>query len=310
MTTSSPAHRLTVVLVAYNSREVIGGALDSIDHGIRTIVVDNASADDTCELIQQRYPHVELVRLPENIGFGRANNVALRMTATEFALLLNPDARLLSADTLPKLLAAADRYPHTAILSPTIVDEDGEVALTLLPPIFKRRKAIKTFSMGDVAGDACTEWLTGSAMLLRMACFSTLPHFFDPNIFMYHEDDDICLTARQHGYSTIHLHDIRVQHLDGRSSPPTINILCLKNRHRTFSRLYVVGKHNSRAQAIWLATKILLRNSISTIGYAVIGNRTKQWTSFSRVQGALSFLNGRQLSELRSVADKNTNRPQ
>src|SRR6185369_16128801 len=102
--------RVTVVIVTYNSADVLGDGLASIElhaPGIRTIVVDNASEDGSVEVARSS-SFATLISSEENEGFSKANNRALRMVETEFALILNPDARLTSS-TLPQLLAAAFR---------------------------------------------------------------------------------------------------------------------------------------------------------------------------------------------------------
>ena len=100
---------VAIITVSYKSSHIICDALDSIvNKGYRIIVVDNGSNDDIEQVLKDRYPgsDIELIILKSNCGFGRANNVALKMVKTKFSLLLNPDAIIHeeSIDNLVKFL--------------------------------------------------------------------------------------------------------------------------------------------------------------------------------------------------------------
>ena len=88
--------KLSVVIVSYNVRRFVEQCLDSVhkaSEGIETevFVVDNASQDDTVEAIGKEYPWVRLIANDDNLGFARANNIAIRQSVGEYVLLLNPD---------------------------------------------------------------------------------------------------------------------------------------------------------------------------------------------------------------------------
>ena len=283
---------VSVIIVSYNSKAVIGGALESIDPAIRTIVVDNNSNDGTVDYIQQNFPYVEVISNQQNVGFGRANNIGLERVVTEFALILNPDAKLIEEDTFERLIEAAGRYPNAAIIAPAIVMESGAQQLTLAAPHAYRRaaNAMKSFSMGDVMGDTCGYSLSGAVMLFRMSTFDGGQHFFDPNIFMYFEDDDICMSCRARGYSTLLIPSVSVLHLVGKSSAASLEIEALKMRHKTFSQLYVMSKHGERNRAINKARRMLWRSRIQLLLARLFLQRHRAVLSASRRLGAASFL--------------------
>ena len=109
MTRKSPWDDVTVVIVVHNSESVISAALQRVKQARRVIVVDNASHDDTCDAARRALPTVEIHKMDTNLGYGRANNRGFALAATEFVLLLNPDA-LVEEGALETLVAAADRY--------------------------------------------------------------------------------------------------------------------------------------------------------------------------------------------------------
>ena len=105
--------RVTIVTVTHNGGLVIGALLRSLPPDLPLVVVDNASTDDTLEIVQDTRPNASVLRNPIGIGYGRAANRGLRAVTTEFALLANPDT-LLSDEAISALMEAADEFPHAA----------------------------------------------------------------------------------------------------------------------------------------------------------------------------------------------------
>ena len=207
------ASRVTIVVVSYNSADVLGDCLASIElhaPGARAVVVDNASTDASADLAQAAGPFVTVIRSAENEGFSKANNRALRTIETEFALILNPDARLTSS-TIPQLLSAADRLPAAAALGPKTVYQDGRPQVSFGPDLslaaeYRQRKLVKGVKSGEAraldelraatAEEREVDWISGSCMLLRMPAARDLG-FFDERYFLYEEDADLCLRLRK-----------------------------------------------------------------------------------------------------------------
>lgn len=286
------AERLTVIIVTYNSCAVVGDAIASIPAGVPVIVVDNASRDGTVDLIRGEFPAVTVIANPRNVGFGPANNIALAKVASEFALLMNPDARFNDQRALDGLLSAADRYPEAAILGPEIAMENGELQGGLPAPLAHRRQMNKQHAnyMEDVVGDVCAYSLSGALMLLRMSAFRDQTHFFDPNIFMYFEDDDLCMSAKQRGYASIYVPGVQVLHMVGKSSPPTLEIEALKTRHKTFAQLYVMGKYGRKRDARNKALRILIKNGLLAAWLMVAFQRGASYLCAGRALAAANFL--------------------
>ena len=90
---------LTIIIVTFNSSEIIEQCLCNLNaekHNI--IVVDNASKDNSCQIVREKFPQIKLIQNDKNIGYGRANNIALLQSKTDFALILNPYAFILEND--------------------------------------------------------------------------------------------------------------------------------------------------------------------------------------------------------------------
>jgi N-acetylglucosaminyl-diphospho-decaprenol L-rhamnosyltransferase len=224
--------RATIVVVTYNSADVLPDCLASIElyaPGARVIVVDNASTDGTAELAAAA-SFVTPIRSEENVGFSKGNNLALRTIESEFALLLNPDARLTSS-TLPALLAAADRLPAAAALGPKTLYEDGRPQVSYGPDLtlaseYRQRRLVKGVKASEpwaveairsqTANEREVDWISGSCMLLRMAP-AREAGFFDERYFLYEEDADLCLRLRKSGGKVLFIPQAVVIHELGTS---------------------------------------------------------------------------------------------
>ena len=277
--------RLTIIIVTHNSAAVIGACLSAIDPQLPVILVDNASHDDTIT-IAASHPHISILPCTENLGFGRANNLALETVTTEFALLLNPDA-ILKPSCCDALLRAADIYQQAAIIAPLLMTSDGSLEDNYKNAIFTRH-GIKTIHQPP-EGDLCADYLSGAVMLLRMQPLATLG-FFDPGIFMFYEDDDICLRVRAAGYELVVAKEAVAIHTRGHSSPSTFRYLFRKNWHMNWSRLYLERKYHGKHKAMKLALGQLLTYSGKTLGYALLLRKGKGLKSFGRLCGTVAFM--------------------
>jgi N-acetylglucosaminyl-diphospho-decaprenol L-rhamnosyltransferase len=281
--------KVSIVIVTHNSEAVIEKCLNSIPSGIRIYIVDNQSTDNTQNIVQNSPKKPLLIASKTNLGFGRANNLALEKITTEFALLLNPDT-ILQADSIQKLLEAAAKYEDAAIIAPLLYHEDGSLQQSYKTSVFEREKNKAIFTRPD--GDLCAECLSGAVMLLRMQAFKKIG-FFDPEIFLFYEDDDLCLKARAAGFSLVLAPEAKITHLMGRSSPPTSKYIYLKNWHMMWSRLYMEKKYNSSSQSRILAIESLYFCSGKAITYSILLKFDKAVKYWAKVMAAGAFLVGR-----------------
>lgn len=129
--THSEAPDITVVVVNYNTGHLLDRLFAALaaaqgDLQIQTIVIDNASRDNSVEILRSKYPTVELTENAMNVGFGRANNQAAPRIRGRYVLLLNTDA-FVSSDTLSKTLSFMEQNPRCGILGVKLVGEDGSL---------------------------------------------------------------------------------------------------------------------------------------------------------------------------------------
>jgi Predicted glycosyltransferases len=214
-------------------------------------------------------PHARLIENSQNLGFGRANNLALESIQTRYALLLNPDCEA-RPDTVVALLRAAARHPDAALLSPLLYDRPGVLGLCYRPAFFRPQP--KTLLPPE--GDVCSDFLSGAALLLRMAPLRALG-FFDPWFFLYGEDDDLCLRVRAAGHSLVLVADAAVVHRPKQSSAPSVGMARLRAYCLTVSKLYLMHKHMD-ASALRRQRRRALTGAAADLLVGLITNRPER----------------------------------
>lgn len=238
----------SVVIVAYHSAALLPACLASIPAACPVILVDNASPDDSADVALAARPSARVIRAPRNLGFGPGANLGFAEVTTEFGLLLNCDATL-EPDTIAGLIAAARRYPEAGLLAPEVIADAGHMQFGHDLPFRRLRGPVV-----EPVGDACCWYVGGSAMFLRMSVLRALGGF-DPEIFLYFEDDDLCLRVRAAGHALVHVAGVRVRHAGGASTAPSQGLSHWKAFHQGWSRLHLEAKHRGRAAAWRLALK-------------------------------------------------------
>lgn len=181
----------TVVIVTYNSVHCILSLSRSLSKLKNIIFVDNASEDKTTESINSLLPQAKIISLEKNLGFGAANNQALKIVKTPYALLLNPDCEP-KEDFFKNLIIAANKFIDAAIIAPHLISRDGSTEINYRWPVTYWK------SKGDKAdGPCCVGFVCGAVMLIKLTEMKDIG-FFDEEFFLYYEDDDLCQRVFKH----------------------------------------------------------------------------------------------------------------
>lgn len=244
---------LTVLVVTYNSGHCLPALAKVLAQLPNVIVVDNASEDDTRERVTAELPNANLICNIRNLGFGAANNRALAITETPYALLLNPDC-LPTEGFLEDMLQAAVRFPDAAIIAPHLIRRNGE------PEVSYRWPATHWKSSGVPAeGPCCVGFVCGAVMLLNMAVMSDTG-FFDESFFLYYEDEDLCQRVFMKNKQIVLIPDIGITHLSRGSvkGPNPLKSEFIRGYHHAQSKLIFETKHFGKLNAGQLQRKTLL----------------------------------------------------
>lgn len=280
----SSASSITAIVVSFDSAEVLPACLGALAaEGVPALVVDNASGDSTREVAAAH--GAQVIANARNEGYGRANNIGARAATTPYILIVNPDLELQSG-AAQALLAAAVRYPDAGMLAPRIVEPSGRVFLqprSLLSPPHLNRSG----DMPIPTGDACLPFLSGACLLIRRDLFIELGGF-DPNIFLFYEDDDLCRRMRDAGHSLVHVDAAEARHARGGSSRPSPERRYIARWHLAWSERYVARKYGLPMPK----PASLVENAAKAMGYGLILNRMKMFAHAGSYAGARAFARG------------------
>ena len=221
--------KLSIVIVSYNVRTYLEQCLQSVQKALEGIegevfVVDNHSEDDSVAVVRTDYPWVRLIESPENVGFARANNIAIRQSEAEYVLLLNPDT-VVEENTLRQSLAFMDSHPEAGGAGVMMHNADG----TLAP---ESRRAIPTpwvsclkmlgftkrYYMSHLPWDQPSqiEVISGAFCLLRKKALDEIG-LLDETFFMYGEDIDLSYRLLKGGWQNWYL-PYSIIHFKGKST--------------------------------------------------------------------------------------------
>lgn len=236
---------LSIVIVAYKSREEIGPCLASLPRelaltdgtrgSIEVVVVDNSPDDGAGEIVRQQFPHVAYLAPETNLGFGRANNLGYGRTRGEFVLFLNPDT-VSNATALAHCVGRLRADPRLGLISPKLVLADGSMDLacrrgiptlwdgfcraTGLASAFSRTAIFAGYNLTHRPADGTYEVgaINGAFMLApRAALVAIAPDgkVFDEAFFMYGDDLDLCIRMARAGWKIVYDGSVQITHLKG-----------------------------------------------------------------------------------------------
>ena len=131
---------LTIIIVAFNSEVKIQKCLNSVDSNFKVIVVENSQNNTFKKQLENNFPNVECILTGENIGYGKANNIALKKVQTKYSLILNPDTQL-EKNALNNFINTSKINSDFAIIGPT----EGQFTKTL--ELEKKEKLIEVDSI-------------------------------------------------------------------------------------------------------------------------------------------------------------------
>ncbi|HEY9164197.1 MAG TPA: glycosyltransferase family 2 protein, partial [Magnetovibrio sp.] len=246
--------RITTVIVVHNSSAVIGACLDAFGADKRIIVIDNASRDHTLDIVREKTPQAHIIHNPVGVGYGNAASQGLALVETEFALMMNPDA-VFEPGTIEKLVGVMDEDATAGMVSPMLPLPSGGYDKAWNGP-FDRRPLMPSDRDAEPRpeGRFCTWYVSGAVILLRMAA-AKKAGFFDPAIFLYFEDDDLCMRVMKAGYTIQIEPAAEATHAVGGSVGTGWDKFYEKFYHMAWSRLYFEAKYVSSASAMLLGLK-------------------------------------------------------
>jgi len=271
--------KLTVVIVNYNVKTYLAQCLHSVSRAIRglsaeVIVVDNASTDGSVEELSAAYPWVKFIPNTDNRGFSCANNQAIRESASDYVLLLNPDT-VVGEEVLEACVAFMDSHPDAGGVGVRMLKDDGSFAWesrrgvpTLMTSFYKMVGLCSLFPQSRIFGKYYMRYLdenevnridiiSGAYMMLRRSALDEVG-LLDETFFMYGEDIDLSYRLLKAGYNNYYLpHSI--VHYKGESTQKT-SFRYVRNFYNAMLIFYDKHFRNQR----WMS--LLVRLGIYAMG--------------------------------------------
>ena len=231
--------QLSVIILNHNVRYFLELCVLSVqkatqDLDAEIIVIDNNSSDDSCAMMEQRFPNIKLIENKENSGFPKGNNIAVKEAKGEYICILNPDT-VVAEDTFEKVLAFAKNKTDLGIVGCKLIDGTGNflpeskrgiptpwVAFTKIFGLYKLFPKSALFNKYyaqhlDENQTGKVDILVGAFMVMKRDLYNELGGF-DENCFMYSDDIDLSYMALQKGKSNYYFHETTVIHYKGEST--------------------------------------------------------------------------------------------
>ncbi len=248
--------KLSIIIVNYNTsydlKECLNSLLQNRTPDSEIIVVDNASTDNSVEMVKKHFSEIILVEAPENLGFSKANNLGSKKAQGDFLVFLNPDMILTEA-SFEKMLRYLESHPDVGLIGPRLIYENGDFQLStgsfhkilsqckmsrlvrkVENPTFREKLASQFETSKEV------NWVTGACLMLRRSLFEQI-NGFDDELFMFFEDVDLCKRVYEAGLRVVYFPETEIIHQRGMTYGRRLQRVSTQYRQ---SQRYYYRKHN------------------------------------------------------------------
>ena len=267
---------LTIIIVTIKSEKVIEKCLNSIDPKVKKIIIENSSDENFTQKLKDKYQNIDCYNSGKNLGMGAGNNIGIKKSKTRYVMILNPDT-ILNNDTLDQIFKISKSLDF-AILSP-ISDKDNF-------PNYKIKNKTNYLEKDFFEVDQ----VDGYSMVIDKSKFDE--KFFDENIFMYLENDDLCLRIKKKGEKIFILKNAKINHLGAKAvNEKYYNELEFsRNWHWNWSKFYYRKKHYSFVFAFIIGLPSFISACLKCLFYLIFKNKFKFKIFFCKASGFYNSL--------------------
>lgn len=287
-----PSPDLSLIIINWNTRQMLLDCIESIEKHAwelsrEIIVVDNASTDGSVEAVRVRFPHVQVIRNETNLGFAKANNVALRRMQGKYAVLLNSDTLVING-SLQRLHGFMEGTPSAGICGPQLLNADGSDQKSYdrfptIPGEFTSRGLLRFFApnlyckqflnvLVKNTGPSAVDFIIGACMVVRKEAIEKAG-MLDEDYFFFYEEIDWCHRMKQRGWDVYHVPDARIIHFGG-GSTRGLNLRARaeswRSRYLFFQKRLMLG----RTERVLLYTAGCLQVAVRSLGYLAVNMLT------------------------------------
>ena len=277
---------LSVIIVSFKSNHVIHRCIESIHKDIKIIVIENSNDSKLKNELEKKYKNLKCILSKENNGMGTGNNIGINYITTDFAFILNPDV-ILENNAIDEICEASKKIESFCILAP--ISKKSQF------PNYKLD--INEKNTYDPINPFKVKSIDGYAMLLNLNRIKKLNEFnlFDENIFLYLENDDLCLRLKKRNENIYVVPKAKINHLGGEAVDPKFKneIELCRNWHWMWSKFYFNKKHYGFFSALLSVFGNLTSAILKLIFYSIIFDDYKKKIYFMRISGIFNSILGK-----------------
>jgi GT2 family glycosyltransferase len=283
MITNKPI--VSIIIVNYNTKDLIDQCLNSIYksnplNSFEIIVSDNASIDNSVEMISLKYSDVIILKNEKNLGFSKANNLGVEIAKGEFILFLNSDT-IVYENSIDLLIEFLRKNKHITAVGPKLLNFDKTIQRSwfdfpnplktffnltgvsffiikfknsnVLKLLFNKSK-LPSFMLNSIDEERIIDYLTLACLLIRKNELLQIGKL-DENIFFYHEDCELGYKLNSNSMKTVYFPKAEIVHLGGSSSQKNI-IFSFSNYYKNLN--YVFKKYEKKSTYVFFKTLLII----------------------------------------------------
>lgn len=276
--------RVSIIILSYNTKDLLKACLTSVQEYTKIpheiIVVDNASKDESAQMVEEDFPNITLIENKENVGFAKGVNVGAKQAKGDYLLILNSDTEFVD-DSLAQMVAFADEHKDAGAVGGKTGKQRSFGKFLTLPYVFLLLYAERFIGKQEHNQDTVqkTDWVSGGFMLVRRSIFEQVGGL-DERIFMYIEDMELCFRIKQAGYGVYYFPKAQVKHLGQGSSNRSFAII-----HIYQGLVYFYQKHKSHREYLIVKNMLKLKALVAIF----VGTITRNGYLKSTYKKALQF---------------------
>lgn len=279
---------ITLIIVCYNSYELLKKNFDVLKK-FKCIIYDNSSCELTSNLLKS-FTNIKYIKSKKNIGYGRANNLAVAEADTKYILILNPDIKIDDL-AISNLYSSFLKYQNCGIIGPSLYDENlvrrtnGSISFLKKKINSPTRVKIQKFCEGD----ACYDYIIGCALFMEKTFFERIGGF-DNDFFLYFEDNEICDRVYKNGKVVIETTNSKMLHYQAMSGELSLSHkIRLSLIHKISEYIYL--KKNISKYKLYILIFLNFIDFLQRMFFGFVSLKfEKSFKNFLRIISILLFL--------------------
>lgn len=281
---------VSIIIVNYNTPQLLKDCIQSIHAQTKKlsyeiIVVDNASRINPAELFKSEFPNVRFIISPENLGFGKANNLGVQYAQGKYIFFLNSDTILLN-DAVSVLFHFANANPSVGICGANLYDGNNKPDLSYFkfPTLSEELKTffsdkysrLKTYSIHNFGTEPQrVDCISGADLMIKKETFINIGGF-DPDFFLYYEETEMTWRLKKKGLLVYSVPQAKIIHYHGMSSEPSVsNLKKWSQQEFLYSKFLYFQKTGRKHIPFCIKTIYIIKCLCALPIYGLIGRKEK-----------------------------------